>query len=148
MVEFTIGSTVYRTDRPLDAFQQDKVLRRISPVFAALVGSMNTSSLDQIADAGNALLGNIGPLAEALSQIKDADSDYVLKTCLGVVSRQATGAATWSKLTTPSGDLMFQDIGLLDVYQIVFRVLQENLAGFFAGLATPSSEAGPLKATA
>lgn len=143
MIEFTVGSATYRTDRKLTVFQQHDVVRRIAPLFAGLAGSMSSSPQQAAADIGAALFANMGPLTDALASMSDSSSDYVLKTCLSVVSRQHSGGTGWARLTTSTGDMMFEDIDLLALYQIVWKVLEENLAGFFGGLATPSAEAGP-----
>lgn len=138
MTEFTVGEHAYRTDRKLDVFKQASIVRRIAPLFAGLAGSMGATAPS---DVGAALLDNMTPIAEALAQMKDEDSDYLIKTCLSVVVRQMAGGTGWSRMLSTTGDLMFEDVDLIEVMQIVWRVLEESLAGFFQGLGTASSEA-------
>lgn len=141
MIEFTVGEQKYRTDRKIDVFKQQNIVRRLAPLVAALVDASAGSPVEIAAGAAAAVLGNLQSLAQAVSEMKDADSDYVFKTCLAVVSRRLPNDTGWAKLTSPAGDLMYEDVDLLALYQITWRVLEENLAGFFTGLAADSAGA-------
>lgn len=65
-----------------------------------------------------------------LGQLTDADSEFVVQKCLSVVKRQS--GESFAKLTTPSGDLMFQDIGMKIMIDLTAAVIVENLGDFFS----------------
>jgi len=139
MVEFTIGAIKYRT-RPLDAFKQFHVSRRLIPVLGELAklftprdGALPMVGKDDLPSA-------IVTVGGAISQMSDADSEYVLRTCMSVCDREIAGGVGWGAVINPAGALMYEDIGMAGMMQIAFQVIQENLASFFAAL--PSSSAG------
>lgn len=72
------------------------------------------------------------------AQVPQADADFVMAKCLSTVNRQQTGGA-WAPLTTPNGDLMFADIPLMTLMQILYHVLESNgLVSFFSVPQSPS----------
>lgn len=117
MSEIEVGGNRYRLGR-LNAFEQHHVLRR---------------------------LGVGGLLSEAKA---DADSEYVMKLCLSVVERQQK--AGWAPVVTKpttKGDpttsqLVFDDIKLMELYELVGKVVDENLGDFFH-VAVPKASASP-----
>jgi hypothetical protein len=80
------------------------------------------------------------PVAQAISGLTDADSEYVLNACLDQVQIQQ--GQIWSKVRV-NNRLMFEFIGLAEMMQITFAVLQDNFASFFHGLPAPSSANTP-----
>lgn len=122
--EFTVGDRRYRAGR-LNAFDQSHIVRRIAPLMSAFAGVVEQAR----SDPGNAF----APLAQAFAGMSDVDVEYVQKKALAVVETEQ-GAEKWAPVMTRSGVLMFDDIGMLEMNMIVFEVLKENLAPFFAGL--------------
>lgn len=125
MIEFQIGQHNYKAGK-LNAFQQLHVARRLAPVLTGLkdvlqggLGRLKANPLEAVV-----------PLAEALSAMKDEDTNYIVTTCLGVVQRQQAQNLPWASVTTPQGDLLFDDIDMLVMVQIVWRVLEGSVMGF------------------
>lgn len=140
MSELAIGGNNYRIGK-LTPFQQFHIARRLAPVLFAL-GSSAEQAADKlrasIEGQGLDTLSVYGPVADVLSKMSDADSEYVLGTCLAVVHRQQ--GASWAAVHAQGGGLMFQDIGLAEMMQLAVAVLKENLGNFFgAGSDQPQA---------
>lgn len=148
MSEFSVGAFNYKTNRKLDVFTQGHITRRLAPLFAGVAASFDRDEMklagptETAEKIGAAVLGNLGPVTEALASLSDADVDYVLKRSLAAVSRQLAGATGWTPILSSGGDLMFEDIDLIQLYQIVWKVLQESLGGFLSALGEPGAGAG------
>jgi hypothetical protein len=136
----------------LNAFQQFHIVRRIAPLLSGLGETFARAPAPPAAEGEEAppeadesnpeLWSALGPVADALAKMTDADTEYVLKLCLGVCQRQQDGGL-WSRVVGPSGQTMFDDIDLGVMMQLVFAVVQENLSGFFsAGRAAVGGSAG------
>ena len=144
MPEFEIAGQKYRAGK-LSAFQQLHLSRRIAPllpkllpVFAQIAGRKGD---DEPVDL-SAFAGAVGPLAQTLAEMSDVDCEYVFGTCLTVVSRQQGQA--WSAIwNAPSKSLMFDDIDLPVMTEIVVKVIADNLGPFMQGLlARAQTQAG------
>ncbi len=122
-MEFTINDQNYRSIK-LDAFKQFHLSRRLVPVIGALATLASADSADF-----NAV---VGPLSSAIASMPDADCDYILKTCMAAVSIQQGNV--WSPVMR-DGVVMFEQIDLKVLLQIAAKVIQDNLAGFFQGVA-------------
>lgn len=119
-----VGGQKYRIGR-IDARKQFHVARRLAPLLAGMSGLTDKN-------AGFAAL--IAPLTDALSGMSDEDVDYVLDVCLGVCQRiQSNGQG--APVTARGGSLMFEDIDMGQMIQLAVKVIQENLGGFFPGVA-------------
>lgn len=122
-MEFEIGGNTYRSGK-MDTFKQFHVSRRLAPVLGGLA-AMAEGEADNFA-------AFLQPIAEAVARMSDADCDFILQSCLGVVQRQQGNA--WSPIYAGGGSaLMFDDIDLGSMMQIAAKVIQENLGGFFQG---------------
>lgn len=135
-MEFEVKGQAYRAGR-LDAKRQFHVTRRLAPLLAAAGGSLEQIKTDPFS--------LFAPLAQGIASLPDADADFVIDTCLGVVQRKQ--GKSWAPVTSPGG-LMFEDIGMAEMLQIVGKVLAENLGGFFGDLlglasAVPASDSSP-----
>jgi hypothetical protein len=124
-METTIKGNNYRTGR-LSAMQQFHVARRVAPALTGLVCALGGSGTQE--DFAKSL----GPLANAVAQMPDADAEYVLGTCLAVVSRQ-TDPTTWAPIWR-EGRLVFDDIDLKTMMQLAAKVIQDNLGNIFGAL--------------
>lgn len=139
--EFEIGANTYRKSK-LNAFEQFHCLRRLGPIIGALakaLGEGRTPGADQ-----NRLQTVVEPVLVALSTIADADLDFVIATCLKHVTRKQ--AAGWAPIMATPGQMMFADIDMQAMLQIVWNVLEGDLASFFGGLA--SGSIGPVASAA
>lgn len=130
MAEFTIDEATYRTTATLDAMTQHKLVKRLGPALASVLTAFRPSSGAVGApNAIVAIIDNADALMKALSEISDADSDFIILMCLSVVS--AKRGDSWSPMGNLSTGLMFEDLKLGVLYNIVGRVLAENLGPFF-----------------
>jgi hypothetical protein len=122
----------------LDAFKQFHVSRRLAPFYVALLESakalraslpadfdIETSKdeLDFVALASS-------PIIEVIATMPDADVDYILKTCMAVVSiEQSEGI--YAPLMTSAGMLMFADLSMPTMIGLTIAVVRQDLASFF-----------------
>ncbi|MDD3310951.1 phage tail assembly chaperone [Pseudodesulfovibrio sp.] len=133
-MDLTINGNAYRAGR-MDARRQFHVVRRLAPIISGL-----TDLKSLMGDPMAAL----GPLADAIAEMKDADADYILDACLAVVERKQP-AGGWAKVMV-NGGLMFQDLDMAAMLRLTWAVLQEDMQGFFDALPRPSPAAPPKKA--
>lgn len=135
-LEFRIGENTYRAGR-MNAMKQFHVARRIAPVIGSLVAlTRGAPTMDEI----------LQPIAEAIARLSDQDCEYVLGACLATCQRQSGQgwAVIWNDRI---GKLIFDDIDLPVMIEIATRVLQDNLAPFFAGLPSTSLTAAAATST-
>lgn len=124
-MEFTVGQATYRSGK-LDAFKQFHIGRRLAPLQAGLAEAAQGESV-----------GFTPALAGAIAGMSDADCDYILQACLGVVQRQQDSG--WANiLAAGSKTLMFHDIDVGAMLEIAGHVITENLGGFFGASADQS----------
>lgn len=142
-MEVTIKGAEYKI-RKLTPFQQFHVARRLAPALWALGGAAATvvKAAEQVQngkavedvpadDPTNGMLTAFGPVAEAFASMSDADSEYILSTCLSVVLRkQGSG---WAEVAPKGaqGHLAFEDITLPTMIELALEVIKENLGNFF-----------------
>lgn len=120
---FTVDGIAYQAGR-LSAFQQFHLLRRLMPLADMWAhGRGRESEADW------------RRIARAVAALSDADADFVLLTCLGVVERRQPGGRGWSPVLSREGRVpMFDDMGAATLVHIVARVLAGVLADFSAAL--------------
>jgi hypothetical protein len=140
MEELELGGTWYRTGK-LDAFKQFHLFRKLMPLFSGM-GETAAVRIAREAGANNEVLNwaGLGPIAQAVAEMSQADSEFIIKTCLTVCQRK-NPTGQWVRVTTPQGDLMFEDIDLQVMLQLSFSVIQDNLAPFFPGRSLNGSGA-------
>lgn len=141
MVEFQVGGHSYRSNK-LSALTQFHVCRRLVPALSDLAPLMKaTLASKRAADEkgeewkfdGWAALD---PLSKALTTISDDDANYVIFACLEVTERNEKGV--WSRLRTPQGLMMFNDLEMPELVMIVWNVLAGHLESFFSTLPQTS----------
>jgi hypothetical protein len=153
MSEKTINGTTYKIGQ-LPARTQWNVARRVMPLLegvAPAIGEiLKNRSTSPDPDGGTQsvtppvdwlALGTacVGPLTKALSNLSDAESDYVINACLSVVTRPNANNSAWVKFSTAAGQPMFQDDNDLRVIMpLVGAVLWENVGSFLAMLGGPT----------
>lgn len=151
MTEITLNGHAYRLGT-LDAFKQLHLSRKLAPLIPelvpafvkiqALIGPAPVDGAEAPADAPKLDLDKVadiavllGPFADALAGLSDADTEYITALCMSVVHRQSanTWAAVWNK---DAKTFMFQDIGLDTLMVLLLRVIQANLGNFIRGFLT------------
>jgi hypothetical protein len=136
-MDITINGNAYRSVK-LDAFKQFHVARRLAPVVFAL-GSAATNALkapsvlQDDAAAMDAVISAAGPVADVFAAMSDADSQYILTTCLSTCSRQSN--VGWQPIVNANGAFQFDDIDLPTMMQIAIAVIRENIGNFMPALA-------------
>lgn len=140
MREEEIDGFRYRAGK-LDARKQWNLIRRLAPVLTALGPALQSMAKNMpqegattdLAEDVNMMFSAFGPLAEALGNLDDATSDYVINVCLTVVHTNRTGSS-WAAVSTSNGQLMFQDITMMTMIRLVILVLRENFENFLGEL--------------
>jgi hypothetical protein len=156
MIEFEINSHKYKTAK-LNVMTQWAIARRIAPVVvkvmtpellknlasvfnkAKVIDSETGQPVLNVDEILNVVSGVFSPFVEALSQMSDEDSEYVINHCLSVTYRYNGGG--WSIVKPSNSNIMFEDIDMLEMMQIVIRVIIDTVGNF--SLASLSSLAAP-----
>lgn len=145
MVEITLNEQQYRVGK-LDAMKQFHVTRRIGPLLPKLVPALmgkdkllavigSDALTEQAAiDAAEA----VAPFVNALADMTDEASEYVITACMGVVTRQQANG--WRPVWG-GGTSLFDDMDMGVIGPLVVRVISESLGPFLRGLFTgPTQE--------
>lgn len=134
MAEIEISGARYRAGK-LNARQQFHVARRLVPLMGSLVSLLPAPGPDGKRPALDPM-AFLEPMANAVAGLSDADSDYIMDTCLRAVERQVPGGA-WAPVATATGALMYDDMDLVAMLRLCAAVIQENLAGFLHAIPAP-----------
>lgn len=130
---FKVGDFDYQA-RDLDVFEQLHVSRRFGSVLIFL-GSMK-------ADENTSIESRAKAMVATASRLDNEDVDYAVNACLAVVDRKQ--GAGWAPVKPSGAMLMFKDLDLKALMEIVWNVLDANgLIDFFYVAPSSSSEAGP-----
>jgi hypothetical protein len=154
MQEVEVGGSRFRTGK-LDAFQQFHVFRKLMPVFSGMGASFSQipeTSLQQPANGADApqqqsssdetkFWSALGPVAQAIADMSQADSEYVLKTCLQ--NCLIHNGTSWTRLVSPNGQIMFEDqVDMMAMLRLTFETIKDNLASFFPAVQGNGLAAG------
>jgi hypothetical protein len=132
---------------PLSAMKQFHVVRKLAGVASAIGESLGTvlreGGLEKMrtmamSDPANSIRV-IEPIMKAVAAMSEEDAEYVIYTCLGVVQRRE--GESWARVTDGSRGIMFEDMSMPVMLQIVWAVLEANVQGFFDELRIASSGA-------
>ncbi|HIE4607739.1 TPA: phage tail assembly chaperone [Klebsiella aerogenes] len=150
-MECTIKGVNYRANK-LGVFEQLKVSRKLLPILAGLMADfssikamlptttkLDSGNLDKLEPVFNTLLPRI---ADELSKLTEEDTNAIIHPCLAMVVRE--NGKQWAPVFR-SGELMFDDIELFDMLQLVARVVADSLGNFLPELpdnATPTQKVG------
>ncbi|HBM9992364.1 TPA: hypothetical protein L1L70_004658 [Escherichia coli] len=150
-MEFEIKGMKYRVAK-LSVFDQLKVTRKLLPVLAGMMsdfgsirsllpadGKIDSAKFDALKPVFETLLPRI---ADVLSSLSEEDTNAIIHPCLSVVSRKHMDG--WTPVFN-SGQLMFDDIDLLTMLQLVARVVADSLGNFLPvspTSATPDQSQG------
>ena len=126
-MEFEIKGQQYRTAK-LSVFDQLKVSRKLLPVLAGMMSDFNgIKAAAQGGDIYQALEKALPKLADSLAGMSEEDTNAIIHPCLAVVSRQH--GKGWTPVFS-QGDLMFDDVDLFGMLQMVGRVVGDSLGNF------------------
>jgi hypothetical protein len=127
------------------------IIKHLTPLFAnqtqMLVAGENGVLLPMI--SGISIFDGIAALSDTITEISDADADYVIDNCLDVVRFQS--GSGWAALRAPGAapgtGFMLQAADRLDVQlRLVWEVLVENLSNFSFETLLPSQTGNGLGA--
>lgn len=138
-MEFEIDRVEYRAAK-LSVFDQLKVSRKLLPVLAGVVGDLQ--QLRDVSEAGEGAIAKsleslLPKIAQVAADMSDEDVNAILHPCLAVVSRRHEKG--WTPVFR-SGELMFDDIGLMALLQIAGRVVGDSLGNFLPAAPAKSAE--------
>lgn len=126
-MEFELKGVEYRIAK-LDAMKQFHIVRRLAPLMAELAPKDGKDG------------GSMDGLASALSKMSDADSESLLHSLLGCITRKENQGLGFSKVTNGTS-LMYQDIDFPELMQLAWQALQFNFKDFFNALTSNLSGA-------
>lgn len=124
-MEIELNGHHYRAAK-LSVFDQLKVTRRLLPILSGLMGVMG--DLKKLHQGEMAIEALLPMIADTVAQMSDSDCDAILHPCLSVVSRQ--NEKKWVPVFSQS-TLMFDDIDMMTLLQIVGHVIGDSLGNFF-----------------
>lgn len=130
-MEVTVGGVNYRSVK-MDAFKQFHVIRRMGPLFPNIAGFLTEAKKE---DSDKML--QAGYIAAALGRLSDPDANFILNNCLATCQRQQ--GTVWANLTDASGSLMFSDLSMPDMLELVWKVLEDNYGPFMPDLLAKAS---------
>jgi hypothetical protein len=143
-LEFKVGEHDYRATR-MNAFDQFAVARPLRNVLAslAMIEEEVRKSKPKDPPTPHTFVQLMCTMAGGLTK---EESDSSVSLCLSKVVRKS--GAGWAATATPDGVLMFDDIGMSEMLEIVWHVLKYNgLIDFFAVSPSTSvtTEPTPMK---
>ncbi|MEN4974087.1 phage tail assembly chaperone [Pantoea eucalypti] len=134
-MEFEIKGVNYRASK-LSVFDQLKVSRKLLPVLAGMLGDFQgIKAAAQGGDVNKALESALPKIADSLAEMSEEDTNAIIFPCLTMVARQ--NGKVWAPVMV-QGALMFDDIDLMSMLQIVGRVVGDSLGNFLP--AAPGKE--------
>lgn len=164
--QYEIGGVKFMSSK-LNGFQQLHVIRKLGPIFAKIgpafmmtPPAVTTNPDGTTTTAPNTMaslfdnIGVMGPALEALSEMSEADCNYVIERCLAVTKRYQETVGWVNIWNEKAHRLQFEDIDNLDTMMtITIKVLGDNLTSFSfgGGLSSnappPSVQNGPLNSS-
>jgi len=134
-MEFEIKGVNYRASK-LSVFDQLKVSRKLLPVLAGMLGDLQgVKAAAQGGDVNKAIESALPKIADSLAEMSEEDTNAIIFPCLSVVARQ--NGKVWAPVMV-QGSLMFDDLDLMSMLQIVGRVVGDSLGNFLP--AAPGNE--------
>lgn len=131
----------------LDVFQQFHVARRLAPLLyatsSALLARLRDTGAAQSTDELTSMVEAAEPMVQVISSMSDADSQYVINGCLSVCQRRTgTGqGAGFQRILVDGQRMMFDDIDLVVMMQLVVAAIRMNLGNFLDALPEQSADA-------
>lgn len=130
--QFQVSGRNYRCGR-LNAFDQNHVARKLNSILL-WVAEMKKDAVKAVLPSGYAQA-----MCVISGSIPREDIDLAYGLCLSVVGRENDGGASWAPIQSGGGQMMFQDINLPEMMEIIWHVLEHNrLVDFFAAPSSTS----------
>lgn len=120
MTTLTLGGQVYTLSKKLDTFSQLHIARKLAPALPVVHSLVNPGNAGKDKSVLTVLM---------LSHIPDEDTEFVIRKCMSVVTRQQ--GSTPAKVMAPDGTLMFDDLSMETLLEITSAVIDDNLGDFF-----------------
>lgn len=121
----------------LNALTQFHVARRLGPILATMGVSLQMLRSGMKLELDD-FVSLLTPVMDIMSKMPDEEVNYILFTCLGVCKRKSGEA--WAPVLASGNLIMFSDIDLPTMLQLVVAVLKDNLGPFLMGQSDgPSS---------
>lgn len=132
-MEFEIKGETYRIAK-LSVFDQFKVSRKLLPVLSGMLSDFQAiKELAAKKDSASIMERVLPKIAQSLSDLSDEDANAVIFPCLAVAARKHM--KSWAPVM--QGDVLaFDDMDMMDMLQIVGRVVGDSLGNFLRGLPT------------
>lgn len=130
MSQVTLPLGVFTTGK-LDCFEQFHCARRVAPILGALgvtAAQIAAYNAKEGADADPDFMGVLPIVFDQIARMPQSDVDYILRTCLARCARQQ--GDKFAPLMVAER-LMFMDVDMPTMIQLVLATLRENLSGFF-----------------
>lgn len=121
MQTIVLNGREYRTLGQLDTFTQLHIARKLAPALPLVEGLVNHDNDGKDKSVLTVLM---------LSQVNDADAEYIMSKCLSLVGFQQEAGKAPVKIQV-NGKLMFNDIPMSDILALTVAVIEENLGDFF-----------------
>ncbi|MFS7244471.1 phage tail assembly chaperone [Rahnella inusitata] len=139
-MEFDIKGNTYQI-RKLSVFAQFKVSRKLLPVLSGMLSDFQgIKALVAKKDAASLMEKVLPKIAQSLSDLSEDDANAVIFPCLGVTYRKH--AKGWVPVFQ-DGVLAFDDMDMLEMLQIVGRVVGDSLGNFLRELPTAPTDKPP-----
>lgn len=156
MIQFEVNGHQYQA-RKLDLFDQMVLAKRLTPIFTSILtpdvlGAITAAKAPATEDATatetpsrTAFLSGanstkmLEAMGSAIHGLADEDLKIITTMCLRICQRQTTGTGgVWGAVVAANGMVLYDDITLPDMLQIVWKVIEQHLAGFFSTAPSPS----------
>ncbi|KFK93467.1 MULTISPECIES: phage tail assembly chaperone [unclassified Serratia (in: enterobacteria)] len=118
-MEFELKGQEYRAVK-LDVFDQFRVARKLLPAVAGVFDELKSGEIT--------LAALLPQVADAVAAMSDADCDAILHPCLSAVARK--NGKIWTAVFQ-DGVMMFDDIDMLGMLELVGNVIRDSLGDFF-----------------
>ncbi|QDL31315.1 phage tail assembly chaperone [Serratia liquefaciens] len=132
-MEFEIKGIKYRSTK-LGVFEQLKVSRKLLPVLAGILGELKGGKIT--------IESALPKIAQSVADLQEEDCNAIIHPCLAVVRRE--NGKGFDAIFS-SGQLMFDDIELMTMLQIVARVIGDSLGNFLQELQGSEKETAALE---
>ena len=122
MADFDISGHSYRSGK-INGKMQFKLAKKIAPVMVIMM---------RLAKGGADMFDLMEPLAQAVADMPDENSDLLFDTCMKVTSRKVPGGANYAPIWNEGAErTMYEDIDLAVELKIIAEVLKDNFSSFF-----------------
>jgi len=131
----------------LTAMQQLHVSRRLTPILASAAPALLPMMMQGRVPEMDALAAAIGPVADVLAGMPDAEFEYIVHTCLGTVHGTTASSDAWGPLYVGKV-CMRNDLSAEMTLTLTVRVINEDLGPFIRGFLMNQSPGEPAPAGA